>query len=258
MAAPNSEQGTQEPAAWKWEESDDSTVAYSVMAMVLAAGALPPVQVKMCTPGGGVVATTWCGHLAHMISQSHSQANQLADLPYFTSLALATMYIGAHRGLTTNQRQMISLKEGALAPILASVSLFVCYLIVKYLPNLSLQTFLNCYFWLLGSIAALGATGPFLRKVSGPLGKQVRGGSMLCDSQFAMQQGQRAIGTRATLVRTDACPLLVWSATDLEAERTCWLGTGREGQRSERGHDCALRHCVAGAEPGSGVCRGGQ
>ena len=166
-------QGVNEPAPWKWEESDDSTLAYGVMAMVLAAGALPPVQVS---PGGFSVRATDTSPAMnikfHLIGLP-AQANQLADLPYFISLALATMYIGAHRGLTTNQRQMISLKESALAPILASVSLFVCYLIVKYLPDLSLQTFLNCYFWLLGSIAALGATGPLLRKVAGPLGKQV-------------------------------------------------------------------------------------
>jgi len=100
------------------------------------------------------------------------QQNQVADLPYFVGLALATIYIGAHRGLTTGQRQMISFKEGILAPIMASVSLFGCYLLIKYLPDFSLQTFLNGYFWLLGSIAGIGAFGPLLRQVGGPLGQK--------------------------------------------------------------------------------------
>lgn len=62
------------------------------------------------------------------------------------------------------------MQEGALAPVLASVSLFGCYLLVKYLPDFSLQTFLNAYFWLLGSTAALGASGPLLRQVCKMMG----------------------------------------------------------------------------------------
>lgn len=40
--------------------------------------------------------------------------------------AVCTQYIGAHRSLTTQQRQQISFKEGLLAPVFASVSLFSC------------------------------------------------------------------------------------------------------------------------------------
>lgn len=47
------------------------------------------------------------------------------------------------RGLTTTARQQISIKEGLLAPVLASVSLFTCYLLIKYLPDLSISTLLN-------------------------------------------------------------------------------------------------------------------
>jgi hypothetical protein len=47
---------------------------------------------------------------------------------------------GAHKGLTTRQRQQISLKEGVLAPIFASISLFGFYLLIKYLPDLGAQT----------------------------------------------------------------------------------------------------------------------
>ncbi len=100
------------------------------------------------------------------------QTNQLADLPYFVGLASLTIYIGAHRGLTQGQRQMLSIKEGALAPVLASVSLFACYLVVKFFPGFSIQTFLNCYFWLLGTVATLGASGPLLRLVGGPLAEK--------------------------------------------------------------------------------------
>ena len=39
------------------------------------------------------------------------RGQQLADLPYFISLAVVTIYIGAHRGLGSKQRQSISLRE---------------------------------------------------------------------------------------------------------------------------------------------------
>ena len=48
-------------------------------------------------------------------------------------------FLGAHRSLTTTQRQQLSIKEGALAPVLASVSLFGCYLVVTYLPDFNFQ-----------------------------------------------------------------------------------------------------------------------
>lgn len=66
---------------WRWEESQDAVVAYGVLMGVLAAGTIPVVT-----------------------------SQQWADLPYFIALALCTQYIGAHRGLTTKQRQQISLK----------------------------------------------------------------------------------------------------------------------------------------------------
>jgi hypothetical protein len=37
--------------------------------------------------------------------------------------------------------------QGALAPVFASVALFGAYLLIKFLPQLDLQTFFNCYFW---------------------------------------------------------------------------------------------------------------
>ena len=48
------------------------------------------------------------------------QESKFGDLPYFLGLASMTIYIGAHRGLNNRQRQQISLKEGALAPLAAS------------------------------------------------------------------------------------------------------------------------------------------
>jgi hypothetical protein len=44
-----------------------------------------------------------------------------------------------------------------------AVSLFSLYLVLKFLPDLNLQTLLNAYFWLLGSISLVGAFGPILR-----------------------------------------------------------------------------------------------
>ncbi|GAX72854.1 hypothetical protein CEUSTIGMA_g309.t1 [Chlamydomonas eustigma] len=128
---------------WKWEDSDDSVLAYGVLIALLLAGNIPGLP-----------------------------KSQLADVPYFIGLAVTTVYIGAHRSLTTTQRQMISIKEGALAPVLASVSLFGCYLVVKFFPGLNLQAFLNAYFWLIGTFALLGSSGPLLRKVAGPLGEK--------------------------------------------------------------------------------------
>lgn len=49
--------------------------------------------------------------------------------------------------------------QGFLAPVAASVSLFGIYLLLKYFPDLSLQTFIDGYFFLLGSFALTsGAT----------------------------------------------------------------------------------------------------
>ena len=56
------------------------------------------------------------------------------------------------------------LAQGALAPLFASAALFGGYLLVKFFPNLSIEAFLNAYFWLIGSIAVAGAAGAPLRK----------------------------------------------------------------------------------------------
>lgn len=61
--------------------------------------------------------------------------------------------------------------QGALAPVFASISLFGLYLLLKYFPDLSIQTVLNAYFFLLGNFAIMGAGGPLLRQVCGPLGQ---------------------------------------------------------------------------------------
>ena len=182
------------------------------------------------------------------------QAVRFADLPYFVGLASMTIYIGAHRGLTTRLRQQISLREvwvpppifwgicmharpartlvaattrqasniqvdalcfagrsgshcrfsravwrvrGQSAPLLHAwqlhaahgvvqalarqgrapgsiLSFLVCwyrylcasmsrYLLIKLFPDLSLQRFLDAYFWLIGSLAVAGNLIPPLR-----------------------------------------------------------------------------------------------
>ena len=49
--------------------------------------------------------------------------------------------------------------QGVLAPVAASVSLFGLYLVLKFFPDVSLQTFIDGYFFLLGSFAlSSGAT----------------------------------------------------------------------------------------------------
>eukprot|EP00877_Chromochloris_zofingiensis_P002263 jgi/Chrzof1/12037/Cz06g19010.t1 len=128
---------------WLWEESDDALQAY-----------------------GAFFGLLGIGQLQFLYSQ------KWADLPYFIGLAVMTIYIGAHRGLTTKQRQQITIKEGVLAPVFASISLFSVYLIIKFLPNLDLQLLLNAYFWLLGTFAIAGASIPLLRRATGPLGRK--------------------------------------------------------------------------------------
>lgn len=124
-----------------WEESDEALAAYSLLISMLALGAIPAF---------------------------HAQA--WSDLPYFVTLASVTIHIGAHRSLTTRQRQQINLKEGLLAPLLASGALVGTYLVVKFFPQLDLQTFLRAYFWLVGVFAVASSSGPVLRRVSGRFG----------------------------------------------------------------------------------------
>jgi minor histocompatibility antigen H13 len=139
----SSEQGAMQ-TEWKWEQSDDSVKSYAALASVLAIGAIPQVQ-----------------------------TNAVADLPYFISLAICTLYIGSHKALTTDQRQMINMGTGAFAPVAASISLFGIYLLLKYLPDLDIQTLLNAYFFLLGSFAVSSASVPLFRKVfSDSVGRQ--------------------------------------------------------------------------------------
>ena len=57
------------------------------------------------------------------------------------------------------------LLQGALAPLFASAALFGGYLLVKFFPDISIEAFLNAYFWLIGSIAVAGAAGAPLRRV---------------------------------------------------------------------------------------------
>ena len=46
-----------------------------------------------------------------------------------------------------------------------AVSLFGLYLLLKYLPDLNIQAFLNAYFWLLGGISMIGAFAPTMRSL---------------------------------------------------------------------------------------------
>jgi hypothetical protein len=70
------------PPHWNWQESKDALWAYGVFSGVLLLGSLP-----------GVAGQRW------------------ADLPYFMTLAVMTIYIGAHRSLTPPFRQNITLKQ---------------------------------------------------------------------------------------------------------------------------------------------------
>ncbi|KAF5836765.1 signal peptide peptidase-like protein [Dunaliella salina] len=120
--------------AWKWEESQDAGVAYGTLTAVLALGAVSTLGSESGPPG----------------------SSQL-DLFYFVSLAVCTHYIGAHRSLSAPNRAQISIKEGLIAPLAASVSLFTCYLLVTFLPDLDISKLINAYFWLLSTFACTSA-----------------------------------------------------------------------------------------------------
>lgn len=65
---------------------------------------------------GAFVGILLLGNLPFM------QSTDVSDLPYFCLLALITIYIGAHRALTTNQRQMISIKVVAASAFACGLS----------------------------------------------------------------------------------------------------------------------------------------
>ncbi|CAL5218425.1 g103 [Coccomyxa viridis] len=138
--APVELQGQDTP--WRWVDSEDALRTYIVFFGILLAGELPLLK--------GV---------------------QYADLPYFVGLATLTIYIGAHRGLSSRNRQQLSMQQSALAPLAASAALFGGYLIIKLFPNFSLQAFFNLYFWLIGSVAVAGNVLPPLRRLGGQYGE---------------------------------------------------------------------------------------
>jgi hypothetical protein len=39
------------------------------------------------------------------------RSHSMMDLPYFIGLAVVTIYVGAHRGLNSKQRQTISIEQ---------------------------------------------------------------------------------------------------------------------------------------------------
>jgi minor histocompatibility antigen H13 len=39
------------------------------------------------------------------------RSHSIVDLPYFIGLAVVTIYVGAHRGLNSKQRQTISIEQ---------------------------------------------------------------------------------------------------------------------------------------------------
>eukprot|EP00191_Tetraselmis_sp_GSL018_P023234 CAMPEP_0177619968 /NCGR_PEP_ID=MMETSP0419_2-20121207/26594_1 /TAXON_ID=582737 /ORGANISM="Tetraselmis sp., Strain GSL018" /LENGTH=390 /DNA_ID=CAMNT_0019119373 /DNA_START=8 /DNA_END=1181 /DNA_ORIENTATION=+ len=69
--------------------------------------------------------------------------------------------------MTARNRQSITVKEGLLAPFLASAALFGGYLVLKFFPGLDVQSALNAYFGLVGTIAVAGNLQWPLRRWAG-------------------------------------------------------------------------------------------
>jgi hypothetical protein len=53
--------------------------------------------------------------------------------------------------------------QGLIAPLAASASLFGVYIILTYFPNISLQTFFDGYFFLVGAVSVSSAASAILR-----------------------------------------------------------------------------------------------
>ncbi|KAI3423304.1 hypothetical protein D9Q98_010673, partial [Chlorella vulgaris] len=80
-------------------------------------------------------------------------------------------------------------------------SLFSLYLVLKFLPDLNLQTLLNAYFWLLGSISLVGAFGPTLRTLGKGLKQPVWQFEVPEWAQAEDEQGK--VVTKSDIVPTD-------------------------------------------------------
>lgn len=117
--APTTQQ--QQQASWTWEESDDGAAAYAAFFLWLALGSWPALQslslagesaphsahhtMRTCpTPSQHTPPLLYC-----YCTAAHN--NLCTDLPYFLGLGVLTVYIGAHRGLTSKSRQQLTVKE---------------------------------------------------------------------------------------------------------------------------------------------------
>lgn len=75
---------------------------------------------------------------------------------YFLCIGVWIIYVGSHRSLGSKLPKKLSFREGILAPLLCSVSLFGFYCILHFFPNIDLQAFLSIYFGLVGIFAVAG------------------------------------------------------------------------------------------------------
>ena len=91
----------------------------------------------------------------------------ISPFPYFTMLAVSTVYIGSKRGLLNREMEYISIKQGAAAPFVLSLSLFGVYIVSKL--EISLETFITGYFFFLETLAGCFS----LSTVFGIIGKRI-------------------------------------------------------------------------------------
>lgn len=97
----------------------------------------------------------------------------ISPLPYFGALALASVFIGSKRGLKNREVEMISLSQGASAPVFLSFSLLGLYGIQKL--EIDLQTFLNGYFFLLETVSGTISLWLPLKAIGAATGEKALG-----------------------------------------------------------------------------------
>lgn len=110
---------------WQWSNTPQQQVAYSLLLAGIPLGLLLP-------------DASWSSAF------------------YFLYLGVWAHYVGSHKSLGTKPPKRLSFREGILAPLFCSISLFGFYCLLHFFPDLNLKAFLSAYFALAGVFAVAG------------------------------------------------------------------------------------------------------
>ncbi|KAH6557643.1 hypothetical protein KP509_1Z102100 [Ceratopteris richardii] len=115
---------------WKWRTTTRELIAYGLLCAAVPLGSLLP-------------------------------RFQYSGPFYFAFLAIWSVYVGSHRSLQRMPPQKMSLKQGLAVPFMCSFSLFGLYCLLRFYPDIDIQTFISIYLGFAGSLAvASNVAGP--------------------------------------------------------------------------------------------------